>query len=140
MLLASGWKESKTKRKPLRHFQWKGQPFVLPAGWQRAASTWWDHQLESRRVSGQRQLLGWWMLFCSSRVLYQADCWQQVAVSLAGMWTGPWLNTGQLVRWPSYNELVVSPSQSWWKGVYAVKHILLFGSNYSFLVVQNALI
>lgn len=71
MLLASGWKGSRSKQKPLRHFQWKDKPFVLPAGWKRAVSTWWDHQLESREVNGQWQLLGWWMLFCSLRVLYQ---------------------------------------------------------------------
>lgn len=80
MLLASGWEESKTKHKALRHFQWKGEPFVLPAGWQRAVSTWWDHQLEGWDVNGQ--LLGQWMLFCSLGVLYQADSWQQVSVSL----------------------------------------------------------
>lgn len=77
MLLASGWKESRSKHKPLRHFQWKDKPFVLPAGWQRAVSTWWDHQLESREVKGQWQPLEWWKFFCSLRVFYQMDCWQQ---------------------------------------------------------------
>lgn len=116
MLLASGWKESRGKQKLLWHFQWKDKPFVLPAGWQRAVSTWWDHQLESREVNGQWQLLEGWMLFCSLRVLYQVDCWQQVSVSLVWIWTRSWL-----IHWPSLYEPVDSPSQSGWKSVYAVK-------------------
>lgn len=120
MLLASGWKESRSKYKPLRHFQWKGKPFVLPAGWQRAVSTWWDHQLESREVNGQWQLLEWWMLFCSFRVLYQVDCWQQVSVSLVWIWTRSWLNTGQLFDgllcmslWPLHPSLAEKVFMLW---------------------------
>lgn len=141
MLLASGWKESKPKHKPLRHFQWKGEAFVLPVGWQRAVSTWWDHQLESRDVNGPVAAWDDECFFVPS-----GFCIRRIADS---GFLFPWYECEpdpDLTRASSFGGLVkmglwcLHLSLGEKVSMLANTFSLLFGSNDSFLVVQNTLI